>query len=136
MTSGGCCCGAIRYEADGPRSHETSCHCSTCRRTSGAPFVAWVTFPSAGVRVTRGDPVAFRSSPNAVRSFCGRCGTQLFFRQDALPDQTDVTIASLDDPEAIPPRDHTFVRSRLSWVRLADGLPEHSGTRPEPPLRP
>ena len=129
---GGCCCGEVRYEAAGDVSNETSCHCSICRRTSGAPFVAWATFPSAGLRVTKGAPATFRSSPAAVRSFCARCGTQLFFRYDAAPALVDVTIASLDDPERVRPKDHTFVRSRLSWVRLADGRPEHSAARPDP----
>jgi hypothetical protein len=84
------------------------------------------------VRVTKGTPATFRSTPGAERSFCARCGTQLLFRDDATPQQTDVTIASLDDPEAIRPQDHIFVRSRLSWLRLADGLPEHAAARPVP----
>ena len=129
MPTGGCACGAVRYDADGSPTHETFCHCATCRRTSGAPLVAWVTFPSAGLRITQGAPATFCSSPRAVRSFCARCGTQLFFRSDGAPGEVDVTIASLDDPEGVRPRDHTFVRSRLSWVRLADGLPEHPAAR-------
>ena len=89
----------------------------------------WTTFPSAGLRLDTGEPAAFRSSASAVRSFCAGCGSALFFRTDATPDEVDVTIASLDDPESVRPRDHTFVASRLSWVRLADGLPEHRGAR-------
>ena len=41
MLTGGCFCGRVRYEARGPAFNRTSCHCSICRRTSGAPFVAW-----------------------------------------------------------------------------------------------
>ena len=55
-------------------------------------------------------------------------GTQLCFRSDTTPDELDVTIASLDDPASMPPRDHIFVRSRLPWVR-PDGLPEHAAAR-------
>jgi hypothetical protein len=128
--TGGCCCGDVRYEAGGPTSHETICHCTLCRRTSGAPLVGWVSFGAGEVRVLQGTPACYRSSPAALRSFCPRCGTQLFFRSDAAPGPVDVTIASLDDPEAIRPKDHTFVRSRLSWARLADGLPEHPAERP------
>lgn len=127
--TGGCFCGAIRYEAGSPRSDQTICHCTMCRGTTGAPFVAWFTVPEQELRVTQGTPATFRSSPPAERSFCGRCGTQLFFRHEGAPGLADVTTASLDDPEAVPPRDHTFVRSRLSWVRLADGLPEHPTRR-------
>jgi hypothetical protein len=129
MTRGGCFCGAVRYEADGRPSDETLCHCSICRRTSGAPSVAWFTLASTDVRVTKGTPAEIRSSPSAVRSFCGTCGTPLFFRYDATPDRVDITICSLDDPESVRPQDHTWTRSRLSWVRPGDGLPEHREDR-------
>jgi hypothetical protein len=130
MASGGCFCGAVRYEADGTPSDETLCHCAICRRTSGAPCVAWLTLPRAGVRVTRGAPAELRSSPAAVRAFCAACGTPLFFRHDAAPEQVDVTIASLDQPERVRPRDHTWTRSRLAWLRLCDDLPEFPEARP------
>jgi hypothetical protein len=129
VPNGGCACGAVRYEAGGSPSHETICHCALCRRASGAPLVAWATFPSADLRLLQGVPATFRSSPRAVRSFCARCGTQLFFRSDGAPGEVDVTIASLDDPEGVRPRDHTFVGSRLSWIHLADGLLEHPAAR-------
>lgn len=129
--AGGCACGAVRYEAGGEPSNETICHCTLCRRTSGAPLVAWATFPSGGLRVTQGTPATFRSSARAVRSFCARCGTQLFFRSDAAPGEVDVTIASLDEPDRVRPRDHTFVRSRLSWIGLDDGTSRYLEARTE-----
>lgn len=128
MLSGGCYCGDIRYETDGTPFHETVCHCSICRRTSGAPIVAWFSVPRAQFRVIRGEPRRFRS-PQAVRSFCPRCGTQLTFAADAFPEEIDVTTASLDDPNALPPKDHSYVTTRLTWVVLADGLPQFSGSR-------
>jgi hypothetical protein len=45
-------------------------------------------------------------------------------------DEVDVTVGSLDDPEAVPPQDHTFVDNQLSWVKLDDGLPRHAQARP------
>jgi len=129
MFKGGCCCGDLRYEAEGEPVDLTNCHCTICRRASGAPFVAWFTVPRARLRFVRGTPRHFRSSSGATRGFCGRCGSQLTFASDAAPDEIDVTTCTLDDPEALPPQDHTFVRSRLSWVALADGLPQHARTR-------
>ncbi|RYY54950.1 MAG: GFA family protein [Comamonadaceae bacterium] len=117
----------------GEPAHLTSCHCATCRGVSGAPFVAWFTVPRAGLRFVRGAPVEFRSSAHATRSFCGRCGSQLTFADDDAPGEIDVATCTLDDPEALPPRDHTFVRSKLHWVALADGLPQHATTRDEDP---
>jgi len=120
---GGCFCGELRYEAGGAPFNELLCHCTICRRTTGAPMVAWFSAPRERFRWVRGQPAQFRSTPVAVRSFCPRCGTQLTFAHDEFPDEVDVTTASLDDPHAVPPRAHIFARSRLQWVRLDDGLP-------------
>lgn len=125
---GGCYCGQIRYEAAGTPFHETNCHCSICRRCSGAPMVAWFSVPRAQFRILQGEPARFRS-PQAVRSFCPRCGTQLTFAHDDFPDEIDVTTCSLDDPNALPPRDHSYAGTRLDWIRLADGLPAYRGSR-------
>lgn len=122
--TGGCLCGAIRYEARGRPFDLTVCHCSICRRSAGAPMVAWFTVKRADFAFTAGQPSTYRSSPKAQRSFCPTCGTQLTFKMDAL-DEIDVTVCSLDDPEAVPPHDHTYVSSQLGWVRLEDGLPRH-----------
>ena len=123
MREGGCFCGFVRYQAGGAASHETSCHCTICRRTSGAAFLSWFTSPAADFRLVTGEPARFRSSDHGTRSFCPRCGTPLTFETTYFPDVIDVTICSLDDPESVPPKDHTYTRSRLSWVHLADGLP-------------
>lgn len=129
MLTGGCYCGLVRYEAAGATFHETSCHCSICRRTTGAPFVTWFSVPRAGFRLVRGEPTRFRSSPKGERSFCARCGTQLSFAHADFPDEIDVTTCSLDEPNALPPKDHTWTASRLDWVALADALPEHPQAR-------
>ena len=127
--AGGCLCGAIRYEIDAPPALETCCHCTLCRRASGAPFVAWFTVDPAHFRFTQGEPASYASSSRARRSFCATCGTQLTFRADDMHDEIDVTTCSLDDPERVPPRDHTWVRSQLSWISLADPLPRHTRRR-------
>jgi hypothetical protein len=126
---GGCLCGAVRYRVSGQPYHLTHCHCTLCRRAAGAPFVTWFSVPSDGFLVTRGEQVRYRSSPVAVRGFCGRCGTQLTFQRDDTPGEVDITVCSLDDPEALTPEDHTYTRSRLRWVVLGDGLPEHPTMR-------
>ena len=129
MLKGGCFCGGIRYEARGSPVHLTSCHCSLCRRTTGAPFVAWFSVPRSGFNFVTGTPMQFRSSAKGLRRFCAGCGTQLTFEHDDLPDQIDVTTCSLDDPERLPPEDHTHTSSKLPWIKLADGLPEHRESR-------
>jgi len=129
MLTGHCFCGAVRYEAGGSPSSETYCHCSICRRTSGAPLVAWFTVPAAGFRFVTGNPASFKSSEHGTRTFCPRCGTPLTFQSATLPEEMDVTTCSLDDPEVLPPKDHTRAGSGLSWVKLADDLPVYPERR-------
>jgi hypothetical protein len=131
MLKGGCFCGVIRYETGGVPFNETVCHCSICRRTTGAPFVGWFSVPRSEFRFLQGTPTRFRSTDKATRTFCPRCGTQLTFESDDLLDELDVTTSSLDEPQRVQPRDHIHTSSKLGWVTLADGLPEYREARNE-----
>ena len=122
MLSGGCLCGDVRYTAKGAPVGSGVCHCVTCRRSAGAPMVAWHTFRRDDLEIG-GDSKSFISSTHAQRYHCPRCGTQLFFEDNRYPDEIDVSTASLDDPDAAPPAKHIWTGSRLHWVKLADGLP-------------
>src|SRR5262245_36952530 len=128
LVEGGCFCGFVRYASAGPVSNETNCHCTICRRTTGAPFVAWLTVPRVSFELS-GAPTWFRSSEHATRSFCPRFGTQLSFESDESPDEFDDSTGSLDEPARFPPKDHTWVSSKLAWVELDDGLPSFPQAR-------
>jgi hypothetical protein len=108
------------------------CHCTTCRRASGAPFVTWATVSAEGFRFTRGSPSRFRSSGRATRTFCADCGTPLTYRLLADPNELDLTVCSLDRPDEIVPGAHIYTRQRLPWIELADELPCSDEER-EPP---
>jgi hypothetical protein len=131
VLEGGCLCGAVRYRATGTPFDITHCHCTLCRGASGAAFVTWFSVPAAAFALVRGVPARFDASPAAMRTFCSGCGTPLTFQMHASPGEIDVTVCSLDDPDRLTPEDHTFVRSRLHWSVLADGLPQFAGTREE-----
>ena len=121
--SGGCHCGAIRYDVDGEPQHVALCHCSDCRRSAGAPMVSWAAFTADALTVTQGQPITFNSSGAAMRSFCGTCGTGLFYRNaDMLPGIVDIQSVTLDDPEALPPDAHIQVAERLHWMDDLDSL--------------
>ena len=70
-----------------------------------------------------GTPAVHRSSRDAERYFCRECGTQLALRDE--PDFLDVTLASLDNPEAVRPAYHIWTTSRIGWFDLADDLPRY-----------
>ena len=129
MLRGRCFCGAVRYETAASPSQETACHCSICRQTTGAPFVAWFSVPLSSFALT-GETTTFQSSSAASRRFCAKCGTQLTFQSSHYPDLIDITTCSLEHPEQVPPVDHIYDESRVSWVRRADDLPAHPGPRP------
>lgn len=131
MISGGCYCGMMRYEAADQPFDEASCHCSICRRTSGAPFVTWFSVRRSRFRFVRGTPTVFRSTAKCTRQFCPRCGTHLTFEDADYPGSIDLSTCSLDDPDSVPPKDHIYTNSRLTWIKLADGLPEYRDRRDE-----
>jgi hypothetical protein len=122
---GGCHCGAVRYVADGDVVHSGLCHCSDCRKASGAPMVAWVAFRNEDFSVTAGHARTRNSSGASMRSFCSECGTGLWYRnEEFLPGVVDVNLATLDDPDAVIPQAHIQTAERIGWMQRAHELPE------------
>ena len=126
--TGGCLCGAVRYEADGEPFNVTHCHCVDCRRGSGAAFVTWASFRRDDFQFTAGKPTAVDWS-GRQRLFCSLCGTPLAFTTGPAADEVDVTVCSFDHPEILAPGDHTWTEDQLPWVRLQDDLPAYGQKR-------
>jgi hypothetical protein len=122
---GGCLCGALRFRVTAAMLDSGYCHCRMCQQNSGAPVVAWVTFPAASFSWVAGEPGTYASSARAKRRFCATCGSYLVFASTDSPDEVSVNTASFDTPDAFPPRKHIFVGSRISWFQTADHLPRH-----------
>jgi len=130
MIEGGCFCGAVRYQAEGPPRRVTHCHCLHCRRTSGAPFLTWAEFDPEHFKIVKGTPARCETRPLVTRQFCAACGTQLTFQDAEEPGSIDVTVASFDAPDEIIPEDHLWCDRMLPWIRLADQLPRYALSRP------
>lgn len=122
---GGCRCGAVRYRATGDPVLVEYCHCKSCRDAVGAPLVAWAAWGQGAFDITAGAPTPYASSEGVVRTFCGTCGTSLTITDQRFPDETYVTVPSLDDPEVLPPEFHIWRSHRLSWLETADTLPRY-----------
>ena len=125
---GGCLCGALRYRITGPVEGPVHCHCTMCRRWSGAVAVTWVTVPPARFKVVQGELASYRSSDHGERLYCPACASQIAFRTSQRPEDIDITLGSLDRPERYPAARHVFVASRLPWLHLDEHLPAHDGT--------
>jgi len=123
--TGGCHCGAIRYEVEGDPLTHALCHCSDCRRHAGAPMVAWTMYPDTALTVTQGTPTVYQSSENGRRQFCAACGTSLSYANAAtLPGLIDIQSGTYDEPEAIPARVQIQVAERLNYMKTLHELPE------------
>ncbi|RNF86314.1 GFA family protein [Lysobacter psychrotolerans] len=126
---GGCQCGAVRYRISGEPLMSAICHCTMCRRASAAPVVAWAMFEQSQVAFD-GTPKIYASSEDAQRGFCGTCGTQISFTAGFIPGLIDITVGSLDQPEAIAPQFHYWHDEHLTWAKFDDTLPRHPGFPP------
>lgn len=124
VRTGGCFCGSIRYAVAGFPRFLCICHCTSCRRATGVPGVPWGTFSAADFTLLKGSFTAQESSPGVRRGFCQACGTALTYANATRPGEIDITLATLDDPEALRATCHIWVRDKLSWVVIADGLPQ------------
>lgn len=122
--TGGCLCGQVRYAATGAPANVRACHCSLCRRAASAPFFARAIFPKAAV-TRSGETLDYRSSARLVRRSCARCGTLVFCDPDDAPDRVAISLATLDDPDALAPDMHIFTATKLAWLQLDGGLPQY-----------
>ena len=133
MRTGGCHCGAIRYEVEGEPIVHALCHCTDCRRHAGAPMVGWTMYPQSALKVTKGTPKTYKSSENGRRRFCPDCGTGLFYVNDVmLPNIVDVQSGTYDDPAALPPQAQIQVAERIGWMKHVHELPAFDRYPPKP----
>ena len=123
--AGGCSCGAVRYSVDAPLGKLCWCHCTSCRRASGAAAVPWGTCATSAFRVTRGALALYRSSERVRRGFCAACGTSLTYQHEDRPAEIDITLATLADAAEVAPESHVWVEDKLPWEMIGDGLPQY-----------
>ncbi len=123
-------CGALRYVSASDPTEAGYCHCRICQRSTGAPVLAWASFPVDGFQYTSGKPGIYQSSDHGHREFCSSCGTQIAFREIFDPKTVDVNVGSLDDPEQITPTCHIYFGSRISWFELTDSLARYDKDAP------
>jgi hypothetical protein len=127
--TGGCACGAIRYECGAEPMAMFYCHCRDCQQAGGGACAAAVLLPVAAFRITCGEPRYFETSSLAGgthrRGFCAVCGSRILGAVKEGQPFIGVLAGSLDDPSIFQPSCHIFVADAQPWHPLNDGLPRY-----------
>ena len=124
VVSGGCLCGAVRFEAELPTRWCAHCHCSMCRRAHGAGYVTWAGFPSSQFRLRQGGEQLtwYASSPGARRGFCRACGSTMLFESERWAGETHVALGCLDGPIDRRPQANVFFDTHVDWMPIDETL--------------
>ena len=126
--TGGCACGAIRYELSADPSFTVNCYCRDCQRSSGAAMASIMAAPKGALKMLKGDArqysVTGDSGKKVTRSFCATCGSPMFTALEAAPEIVGIKMSTLDDPNRYKPAMSIYTSSALSWAPIADHLPK------------
>jgi hypothetical protein len=130
--TGGCNCGAIRYEVDGPLVNAGYCHCTRCQRRTGTAASPSAAPAPGAFRIVAGEERMRSWAPEDgyEKWFCGDCGSAIFSRNPQDPDAVGVRMGTFDRDPGIRPGYHQFVAYSASWEPIPDdGLPRYPERR-------
>jgi hypothetical protein len=126
--TGGCGCGAVRYEIDQPLVSASYCHCTRCQRRTGTAASANGRTAPGSFRVVKGEEQLRSWAPEggAEKLYCAQCGSAVFSRLAGDPPTIGVRLGGLDADPGIRPQWHQYVAYAASWEELPDdGLPRY-----------
>ena len=126
--AGRCFCGHVRFEISADPLFACHCHCESCQRAAGAPFVSWATFDIENFDITSGAITEHQSSQGVQRGHCALCGTTLTYACSDRLGQIDIAVTSLDDSSAVKPQAHIWVEDKATWLSIDDELPKYRTT--------
>ncbi len=129
--TGGCACGAVRYEFGGEPLFMLNCHCRDCQHETGGAYAPVIGVATSAFRVTCGTPrtasVLGGSGKPVHRAFCADCGAALYGIPEAHPDLVTVRAGSLDDPRIFRPARDIFTVQAQPWDHMDPSLPKSPG---------
>jgi hypothetical protein len=131
-----CHCGDLELRCSGDPKKISMCHCLDCQRRTGSAFSVAVFYQRDRVRVVRGTPNTFErqsASGFPVRfHFCPRCGSNVHWEPQRLPDLVGVAIGAFADPDFPVPQQSVWTRDKLAWLALPDGVTTFDLNPPRP----
>jgi hypothetical protein len=126
--SGGCACGAIRYQCTAKPIMMLHCHCRDCQRSSGAASVSAMIVPGEAFKLLQGSPRFYASTSemggHVQRGFCESCGSPVLAKFDAAPQLVGIRPGSLDDPGCFQPQLDMWTSDAQPWDVMNPALPK------------
>ncbi len=122
LFTGGCACGAIRYESTAAPVFMVHCHCRDCQRSSGGPFSSFAVVPKDALKILQGT-LRYHASPSEMggqthRGFCPECGTPIMGGPDGVPHIVAIRSGSLDDPSWFSPQVDVWTDDAHGWDHM------------------
>jgi hypothetical protein len=134
--SGGCACGAIRYEGSAEPLLSFNCHCYECQRASGSAFASLLIVPGAAFELVKGEPKYHPTKTDSgytlERGFCPECGSPVFMKEPHRPDIVLIHASSLDDPSWHQPAVDIYSSRAQPWDYMNPELPKFPEMPPLP----
>ncbi len=131
IRTGGCQCGALRYELNTEPITLYACHCSACQKQSSSAFGMSLRVPRSGFAVTRGVPREWRRRADSGREvichFCGDCGSRLFHCPSPESEFLNIKAGTLEDTKWLRPVGHVWTGSAQGWVALGGDVLVYEG---------
>ena len=131
--TGGCVCGAVRFEVTEPLVAAGYCHCTRCRRRTGTAASPQARIVPGSLRILQGEESirAYVPDAGAEKMFCVGCGSALWSRGADDPEYISIRLGAFDGDPGVRPSYHQFVAYAAPWEPLPDdGLPRYPERRP------
>ena len=126
IVTGGCLCGAVRYQAKPKQDTAYYCHCRDCQIGSASAFTVAVFCDQRDFQLKSGRLSTYSTTADSgrrlERKFCPQCGTPMIWTGEGFPGVVLVSLSSLDDPEAYQPVHEGWTDSAVSWCRIPENI--------------
>lgn len=129
--TGGCACGAIRYELTAEPIFQVACHCRACQYASGGAPTLAMGVPESALKITKGEPKFYWSQGDSGakvgRAFCEACGTPLFSKPELNAGMVVIKVGGLDDPSDFSAQINIYAKDAQPFHHMAEGVPKFDG---------
>lgn len=132
MYKGGCLCGTVRFEINGPIRNIVHCHCSRCRKAQGSAFATNGIVNDSNFRIFAGADAltGYESSPGQTKYFCKVCGSPIMSKTQSRPGQVRVRLGTIESDIQERPMAHIFATSKANWEEISGNLPQYESYEP------